>query len=115
MSATIDQSTAIYSSLAADPDLGEIVELFVNEMPKRAARLRRQWKNRQWEDLLRTAHQLKGAVGSYGFGQITPFAQRLEDIVRQAVEAQSIDDAEIDRAVERMEAVCGKIRSGAPK
>ena len=71
----------VYSRLAGDPDLREIVDLFVEEMPERVAPC--------WTNLgpglggpRRTAHQLKGAAGSYGFDAISPCAGRVEAAVR---------------------------------
>ena len=66
----------VYSRLAGDPDLGEIVDLFVEEMPERVATLLDQLQAQDWEGLRRTAHQLKGAAGSYGFDMISPCAGR---------------------------------------
>jgi hypothetical protein len=48
----------IYSSLGADPDLGELVEMFVQEMPDRVSALETQAQSRDWAQLTRTAHQL---------------------------------------------------------
>ena len=47
--------------LATDPDLGELVELFVQEIPDRISALETQGRSRDWQQLTRTAHQLKGA------------------------------------------------------
>jgi histidine phosphotransfer protein HptB len=74
----------IYSSLADDPDLGELVEMFVQEMPDRINTLKTQAQSRDWEQLARTAHQLKGAAGSYGFDAVTPCAEQLIRVVKDA-------------------------------
>lgn len=68
---------SIYSSLAADPVLGEIVEIFLEEIPSRIETLVSQAAAGDWEALGRTAHQLKGAFGSHGFDQLTPKALSL--------------------------------------
>jgi HPt (histidine-containing phosphotransfer) domain-containing protein len=75
-------ATAIRSSLAQDPDLGEIVQMFVEEMPQRVEALERCRLAAEWEDVGRIAHQLKGAAGSYGFHELTPLAARLEAAIR---------------------------------
>ena len=62
----------VCSRLAADPDLGELVDLFVQGMPDRIKALDAQAKSRDWNQLAETAHQIKGAAGSYGFDEITP-------------------------------------------
>jgi histidine phosphotransfer protein HptB len=74
----------IYSKLAVDPDLGELVEMFVQEMPDRLNALEAQACNRNWEELTRTAHQLKGAAGGYGFPLLTLYASRLENALRES-------------------------------
>ena len=83
MSAAQSTATSIRSTLARDPDLGELVEMFVDEMPQRVAALQEFKAASDWEGLGRAAHQLKGAAGSYGFHELTPFAARLEAAIRQ--------------------------------
>ena len=80
----------IYSTLAVDPDFGELVEMFVAEMPDRIDALATQARNRDWQQLARTAHQFKGAVGSYGFSAITPSAARLEHAARDGSQEELI-------------------------
>ena len=52
----------IYSSLAADPVLGEIVEIFVEEIPSRIETLVSQAAADDWEALGRTAQDRKSVV-----------------------------------------------------
>ncbi|HEV3021685.1 MAG TPA: Hpt domain-containing protein, partial [Pirellulales bacterium] len=59
------------SSLADDPDLGEIVKLYVDEMPQRIEGLLARFAAADWDGLATGAHQLKGTAGSHGFQQIT--------------------------------------------
>ena len=80
----------IRSSLAADPVLGEIVEIFVEETPSRIDALLSQAAAEDWEALARTAHQLAGAFGGHGFNQLTPFAKRLEIAARQTLPKEQI-------------------------
>jgi histidine phosphotransfer protein HptB len=99
----------LYSSLGTDPDLGEIVELFVEEMPGRIQVLVDQYNSADWDGLRRTAHQLKGAAGSYGFSDISPMAARLEH-------ALSVDEPEqkIRNTIEQLIDACGRARAGGP-
>jgi HPt (histidine-containing phosphotransfer) domain-containing protein len=103
------ESEPLYSSLGSDPDLGEIVEMFVAEMPDRMAALTTQLDAADWEGLRRSAHQLKGAAGSHGFDSISPSAARLEDAL-----LESQPEEQIRRAVEELADLCSRIRSGAP-
>ena len=80
----------LYSALGTDPDLREIVELFVEEMPDRTSSLLDRLQACDWEGLRRVTHQLKGAAGSYGFQPISSSAARLEDAIRKAQPEEEI-------------------------
>ena len=110
MSQTANDTEFLYSSLGGDPDLGEIVTLFAEEMPNRVAKLLDQLEASDWEGLRRTAHQLKGAAGSYGFDAITPCAARLEGTVRQGGAEE-----QIHAGVEELIDLCCRVRGGTPQ
>ena len=59
---TIVHRDPIYSRLADDLDLRDIVEMFVEEMPGRVETLLNQLESADWDGLRRTTHQLKGAA-----------------------------------------------------
>ena len=109
MSTTQDKTEPLYSTLADDPDLGEIVDMFVDEMPDRAANLLAQLESANWEELRRAAHQLKGAAGSYGFDAISPSAAHLENALRE-----DSPEADIQKATESLVALCRRATSGVP-
>lgn len=99
----------IYSRLGGDPELGDIVEMFVDEMPERVASLLDQLDKSDWESLRRTAHQLKGAAGSYGFDPVTPCAARVEAAVRDGEPEERI------RAVcKELAELCSRLHCGQP-
>ena len=99
----------IYSHLGGDPDLRDIVEMFVEEMPGRVASLLEHLNDADWDGLRRAAHQLKGAAGSYGFEAISPCAGRVESAIRDGEPEQRIRDA-----VMELVDLCGRARSGQP-
>ncbi len=99
----------VYSNLALDPDLGELVEMFVDEMPERVEKLQDCWDRADLDGLGRVAHQFKGAAGSYGFEELTPFLQRLDHSVRTAR-----PDDEILAALDGVIEMCERVRAGAP-
>lgn len=99
----------LYSHLATDPDLRDIVELFVEEMPDRIAMLSEMLRAADWEGLRRIAHQIKGAAGSYGFDPISPMAGRVEAAIREGE-----PEIQIRRTVEELIDLCKRARSGAP-
>lgn len=100
----------IYSRLASDPDLREIVDMFVEEMPGRVAVLTNQVRAADWDGLRRTAHQLKGAAGSYGFDVISPAAGRVESAVQDGEPEQ-----QIRATVEELVELCNRTRCGLPQ
>jgi HPt (histidine-containing phosphotransfer) domain-containing protein len=107
MSLQAVETEFLYSTLAADPDLAEIVEMFVDEMPARIENLTNILAARDWPALTRLAHQMKGACGSYGFHPLTPAAARLEYACKEGHE-----EAAIQEAVAELVALCQKVRPG---
>lgn len=69
----------ILSEFATDPDMADLVELFVSEMPARIESLSKAWESRDYESLKRLAHQLKGASAGYGFPTIGAAAGVVEE------------------------------------
>lgn len=99
----------LFSTLAEDPDLAEIVEMFVDEMPERIENILNCYQSEDWEGLRRASHQLKGAAGSYGFAPITPCAGVLEATIKQAK-----PEDEIRKAVDELVGMCRSVRAGTP-
>ncbi|MEX0938445.1 MAG: Hpt domain-containing protein [Pirellulales bacterium] len=110
MNVKIDDREAIYSSLDSDPDLGEIVAMFVAEMPGRVKGFTTLARAGNWAQLQTAAHQLKGAAGSYGFAPITPLAKRLEMAIREEA-----PEGKIHEALNALVTVCRRVRYGRPE
>lgn len=91
----------IYSILASDEDLRELVAMFVDEMPERTGRFRRCFEDRDWPELQRVAHQLKGSAGGYGFASLSVAAAELEALVKTGRPEDRIAEA-----MERLIAMC---------
>jgi CheY-like chemotaxis protein/HPt (histidine-containing phosphotransfer) domain-containing protein len=106
---TILLSSLVYSHLAADPDFSELVDLFVQSLPDRINTLDAQATSRNWSQLAETAHQIKGAVGCYGFDEITPCAARLESAAREAQ-----PEEQIFSTLNELRSLCRRVRSGKP-
>ncbi len=99
----------IYSTLGDDPDLQDIVEMFVEEMPERTQSFVDCLNSGNWEGLRRVAHQLKGAAGSYGFPPISEAAAKVEAAIKQGEPEQ-----EIRRSVESLVELCRRAQAVPP-
>ena len=100
----------VYSELGGDPDLGELVEMFVDEMPDRISTLTEHAEDKNWEALRRVAHQLKGSGGSYGFGVISNHAARLES----SCQMDDPMEEQIISLLDDLVGLCSRIRAGTP-
>lgn len=107
---TSPSATPLYSELGGDPDFGELVEMFVDEMPDRTEALRNAFDGNERETLRQLAHQLKGSSGSYGFDQLTPYAAKLESAIKE----QSPED-EVEASLTELLQLCARVRAGAPE
>ena len=97
----MSEQSPIYSSLAGDEELGEIIVLFAAEMPERAARFQRELAANNREGLRIAAHQLKGSAGSHGFAVISRAAAELDSLIKN-----DASDAEIAAATATVVDLC---------
>jgi HPt (histidine-containing phosphotransfer) domain-containing protein len=109
MSRSLTAEHPIYSTFGDDPELAEIIEIFVDEFPARIETMQSSFDRAAWDDLKRVAHQLKGAAGSYGFPAITDASGRLEKILRQSGPQAAVRDA-----LEDLIRLCNRARPGRP-
>ena len=106
----MDSVQPIYSQLACDPEIADIVDMFVSEIPGRVEKMLRQLNEKNWDELQRTAHQLKGSAGSYGFEPLSPSAHRVEQAIRNGEPEETIRQC----VVELID-LCGQVRCGRPE
>ena len=104
---TATNQSAIYSEFDSDPDMHELVEMFVEEMPERVGTIANLLAEGDFESLRYSAHQLKGAVGSYGFHQLTAYAAKVESLLDEKQGEQ-----EICAAVHELIEQCQRARVG---
>ena len=109
MTFTTNENEAIHSTLGGDPELGELVEMFVAEMPDRISTLERAIAAGNLDALRCAAHQMKGAAGSYGFGQLTPLAAAVENSVRSQQPEETIR-----QTLQELLGLCRQVRAGTP-
>ena len=91
----------LISEFADDPDMIELVEMFVDEMPQRVSAIERAAQQADLATIAGLAHQLKGAAGGYGFGTITDAAAVLE---QQAQASEKID--EVHASIDALLSLC---------
>lgn len=102
--------TQLRSTYADDPDMREIVEAFVGEMPDRLAALERAWSEQQLDEVRRLAHQLKGASGGYGFQSVGAAAADLErTLVEMGRGSAGASVASLRREFESLIAMCRRV------
>lgn len=82
----------IRSIFENDPDMMEIVRDFAAALPERRRSLQALLEANDLDALQVAAHQLKGAGGGYGFQPITDTAARLEQALREGVDASALKD-----------------------
>lgn len=81
--ASDDHKPVLRSNLESDPEIAEIVDRFVAELPDRVALLLGAHREGDVVRVRTLAHQLKGAAGGYGFPTIGAAAKQLEECLRQ--------------------------------
>ncbi len=96
MTRTTPDAEPVYSSLARDPDLRELVEMFVAEMPDRISAFQDAFESGNLDSLGGSAHQLKGSAGSYGFDTLTVLAAAVEFSVKEGKTEEEIQSALAD-------------------
>jgi HPt (histidine-containing phosphotransfer) domain-containing protein len=75
-------ATPLRSEFENDPDMKELVQEYLSELPARVAAIEDAVKGGEVAQLKRLAHQMRGAAGGYGFSPISTAAGALEDRIR---------------------------------
>ncbi len=99
----------LLSALADDPDMADLVQAFVAELPDRLAAIEKTLSEDDLDALGRLAHQLKGSAGSYGFPTITEAAEGLE---ASAKTREDLNKLRVD--VRKLVDLCRRVRASAP-
>lgn len=97
----------VRSDFEGDPAMRSLIDLFVSQMPEKASRLSDLFEGGHIDDLERLAHQLRGAAGGYGFGEISEAAAGLEDACRAEEELDGLR-SQVDELVD----LCQRARTG---
>jgi len=80
----------LLSDFADDPEMAELLEGFVTELPDRIYQIEKAAQEKDLASLASLAHQLKGAAGGYGFSPITEAARAVERQAKEELELEQI-------------------------
>jgi HPt (histidine-containing phosphotransfer) domain-containing protein len=89
-----------------EPDvLAEVLNLFLEEVPPRIARLRNAWRAGNIQEVHRAAHSLKGSAGNIGARRLFEVCRQLDDL------SKSGDPAAAAPFVDALGVEFGKVES----
>ncbi len=98
----------LVSELAGDPDLAELVEAYVSDLPTRVRAIEQACVEEDLGTLTRLVHQLKGSAGGYGFPTITEAAREAEELAKVGTAMP-----QLDASVETLTNLCRRAARGA--
>lgn len=96
----------VRSRFASDPEMAELIGLYVRELPSRVEAIRAAWADRQLEVLTRLVHQLSGASAGYGFAPIGDSARRVEGLLRTMKDDADQVPAGLQSALDELIELC---------
>lgn len=80
--------TPLQSEFASDPDMSELIDLFVTELPARVDSIVAAFRSGDADVVKRISHQLKGAAGGYGFPTMGEAASVVERTLKTSADPQ---------------------------
>jgi len=101
----------LVSEMANDPDMSELVQMFLDELPDRMAALQKAFTDGDVAALIRLAHQLKGSAGGYGSPSITGAARVLEGAAKANADMAALQD-KLDGLAVLCRRACAPARTG---
>lgn len=98
----------VYSAYGSDPNLAELVSIFVHELPQRLETLQSHGEVADWESVARVAHQLNELGSNLGFAKLSALAAKLELCC-----CETSSPGEILKALDRFAEYCERVRPGS--
>lgn len=83
----------LISDFADDPDMLEIIEMFVDGLSERIDSILTAFEDRNFTSVSGIAHQLKGASGGYGYPSLSELAFEVEQLAKRNAEDDQIEAA----------------------
>lgn len=97
------------STFAHDPEMVELIQEFVAELPKRLDAIQKAYRDGAAQDLKRLAHQLRGSAGGYGFPDVSDAAATVEDRLRAMNETGDASLRMVEREVAQLVHLCSRV------
>lgn len=112
--ATLEQTgptnPPIRSEFASEPEMKELVDLFLSELPQRTQSITDAYKEQKWDTIKRISHQLKGASAGYGFPTIGSAAANVEKLL---IQGEIRDEESINRLTDSVKELLALCRRAA--
>lgn len=105
----------IKSEFADDPDMMELIELFLQELPERLAAFSDALAAGDISIVQRVSHQLRGSSAGYGFPKLGRAAAEVEDLIREASPPLTGITPELAAKVRHFESVAASVMVGAAR
>ena len=96
------------STLADDPDMRELIALYVQDIPIRLDGLQTAMAAGNLNEVRRLSHQLRGASAGFGFASIGILAAEVEETIKALHERADAMDV-VRPLVEKLEAMCRRV------
>ena len=92
-----------FADIQNAPEFVELVNKFLDELPVLVVNMQSAFKSEDWDTVMHTSHQLKGAAGSFGYQEITNISENINNHVR-ATDLQPVEEL-IDQLYEQTKIV----------
>lgn len=99
----------LISEYADDPDMVEIIGMFVQGLEVRITDITQAFDDRILSTVASIAHQLKGAAGGYGYPELSELAFEVEQLAKQ-----NAPENQLEPALTRLVKLCRRAIAGIP-
>ena len=103
----------LISDFANDPDMSEIIEMFVCGLEERIESIQIAFNDRLFKTVSGIAHQLKGAAGGYGYPRLSELALDVEQLANKNASEDHVEAA-LSLLVEQCQRAIAGVRGSAP-
>lgn len=101
-----DTNNPITSALLIDePDMIDLVEKFVKKLPQYISRINESSDKKDWDELHKNIHELKGTSGNYGFEDLYRLMQSIEfELTKENYNGVQYEISKLDNMSQRIKA-----------